>query len=468
MNFLIRAVGLVFMMAILFACQESSSTNESNDLSLVNEQEILHLSQWLIKNDISVKLLEISETKHKGSYSAIIKNNHLFSLKSKSVKMTDGLGFFKHLEKLDLTMTQGSLLTECPSNLEHLIIRGTETLNLDALIHCPNLTHIEFYYAKNVDFNSLSVLKKLQSLTIRFSQMNSININQSWPDLMTLNLKDNQIKNLVFSENQPHLKSLFLSNNKFSVMPDLSPLALLETLSLDNNPLIQIDSESLPTQLKSLDLRKTAVIDYSPLESLTLLNRIQVQRSPKNISKKLEKIVKPAVKNDSQLAIAEELMQMYLNNEKYIKKLPKSTNGKALGLHKESSQHFSLNGKSSVAGRISIEELQGLMRITVANTDNLAYQNRTISIHGTAKTNKGRLKIYSPINLNLWTLAAPFVNNPKRNPPKSQDFNLKGFMVHEIHPEQTSKFKANLIAIADRYQLLINSDVATGIEINFE
>jgi len=161
-------------------------------------------------------------------------------------------------------------------------------------------------------------------------------------------------------------------------------------------------------------------------------------------------------------------MQMYLNNEKYIKKLPKSTNGKALGLHKESSQHFSLNGKSSVAGRISIEELQGLMRITVANTDNLAYQNRTISIHGTAKTNKGRLKIYSPINLNLWTLAAPFVNNPKRNPPKSQDFNLKGFMVHEIHPEQTSKFKANLIAIADRYQLLINSDVATGIEINFE
>ncbi|MFK8012059.1 MAG: hypothetical protein AB8B80_08480 [Marinicellaceae bacterium] len=101
------------------------------------------------------------------------------------------------------------------------------------------------------------------------------------------------------------------------------------------------------------------------------------------------------------------------------------------------------------------------MRITVVSTDNLAYQQRIISI-------LGRLKIYSRINLNFWTLAAPFVDNPKRNLPESEDFNLEGFIVHEIHPEQTSKFKANLIAIADRYQLLISSDLATGVEISFE
>ncbi len=428
------------------------------------------LSQWVKKNSLSEDQFKLSDTKLTGSHALMIENKQVVGLKAKGVRSADVLASLPSLRNLELSFFEAVEFSQCPPQLETFRINGlpTKPLSLEFLTQCPKLVDLQLFHTDVKNWQPLYTLTELQSLSIRFSDLSSFQLQQPLPELQRLNLSNNKVSNLLFPVAQKQLKFLFLSNNHLSFLPDLSPLTALETLSLDSNPLLALSDNHLPPQLTNLDVRKTPLLDFTPLVGLPNLQRIQVQRTPKDLPDSLVSKMAAAVGEDSQLAIAEDLMQKYLAANHFIEKLPKSVDGKALGLNKQSSQHFSLAGTSKLSGTILIEEFQGLMRIPLAQTDDLSYQQREVMISGQMGVDSGSFSIYSPVNLDFWQMAAMFVDHPKRHAPESVNFKQKGFIVYETHPGLPTFFQAKLIPMADRYLLLIGSDVANGVTIDYE
>lgn len=436
----------------------------------LDSEQLTVLTEWMRENGLSLEQFNISDAGFKGEYSVVINNNQLVGLKSKGVRSADALAGLSSLRDLELSFFETVHLTRCAPKLETLRINGlpNKPLSLTFLKQCNKMLELKLFHTEFTDWSALYALKQLEKLTIRFSAMASLELTQTLPLLSRLDLTNNQLNNISFGASQPRLKELFLSNNQFSVQPDISTLTELETLSLDNNPLLSITENHLPPQLKHLDLRKTALLDFAPLTHLPDLKKIQVQRQPKNLPQKLKDKVLAAVSDDSQLAIAEDLMHKYLDGVQFIEKLPDSVNGKALGLSIESAQHFSMNGTSKLSGSITIDELQGLMRIPLAQTDNQLYMQRQVSISGQAYVSKGAFRIYNPVDLDFWSMAAVFVDHPQPEAPASSDLQRTGFIFYEAQANKPASFQANLIPMADRYLLLVGADSATVININYQ
>lgn len=457
-------------MGLLVACQDDSGRSAMNPAEALDAEQFGTLKQWMQANGLDEASFRFESSNHQGAYSVLLAGGQIQAIKSKGVSTLSGLSALPALQSLNISLTDGADLSACPAQLQHLKInaRPTEPLSLSFLQQCPNLFELELFHAKLNDLNQLQQLSQLQSLKIRFGAAAHLDLSFSLPALTQLNLSNNQLQSLTFSAPQEQLKSLFLSHNQFTVLPDLSALSVLETLSLDDNPLLFVASDHWPPALKNLDLRKTAITNLEPLLGLSQLQRVQVQRKPKTLPAELADKIFPAVGSDSQLAVAEDIMEKYLGGLQFIEQLPKSVIGKALGLSKESAQHFSMSGTSKLSGHITLDELQGLMRITLAQTDDLLYQQRQLSINGEARVSEGAFRIYSPVKLDFWQMAGLFVDHPQRDAPASSDFKRTGFVVYEAMPGQPVTFQANLIAMADRYLLLVGSDSASDINITYE
>ncbi len=440
-----------------------------NFAKILDAKQAAILTQWIEQNNLSEDLFKLSKGQLSGSYSLVVEDKQVVALKAKSVRSADGLATLLSLQNLELSFMKAVQFSQCPPQLKSLRINGlpNKPLSLEFLKQCPELTQLELFHSEIDDWQALYSLPKLHSLSIRFTDLSSFQLTKPLPELQRLDLSDNQINKLTFTVAQKQLKALFLSNNRLTFLPDLSPLTALETLSLDSNPLSVLSDQHLPPQLNTLDIRKTLILDFKPLFGLQNLQRIQVQRTPKNLPSELNDKVIAAVSDDSQLVIAENLMQKYLTANHFIEKLPQSVNGKTLGLNKQSSQHFSMSGTSKLSGKITIDVLQGLMRIPLAQTDNQLYMQRQVTINGQASVTQGSFTIYNPVDLDFWQMAALFVDNPKRQAPDSVNFKQKGFIVYKAHPEKPTTFQANLIPMADRYLLLIGSDFATGVTIDY-
>ncbi len=463
-------IGLVIGVGLLSACEKGAGGSDMSHAEFLNSNQSAVLKQWMKDNDFTESQFTFNEQAHQGAYSVIIANAQVVALKSKGVRSADHLASLSTLRQLELSFFETVQFSQCPPQLETLKIKGlpAKNLSLEFLEQCPGLTELELLHTNLKDWQALGSLNQLQKLSIKFSDLSHFNLEQALPELRRLDLSNNKISSLSLAATPKQLKQLFLSNNQLSVLPDLSSLTVVETLSLDNNPLFELTASHLPPQLKNLDVRNTSLLGFKALLSVDHLQRVQVQRQPKNLPQELKDKVIAAVSDDSQLAIAEDLMQKHLAVNHLIEKLPKSVNGKALGLSKESTQHFSMSGTTKLSGNITIDELQGLMRIPLAQTDNQLYMQRQVSITGQASVSTGVFRIYSPVDLDFWSMAAVFVDHPQPDAPASSDLQLTGFIVYEAQADKPVAFKVNLIPMADRYLLLIGSDSATGININYQ
>ena len=461
---------VLLVAGLLAACSKDTSGNDMRVAEKLDSKQLAVLTDWVSENGLSLNQFKISDAGFKGEYSVVINNNQLVGLKSKGVRSADTLAGLSSLRELELSFFETIHLTRCAPQLETLRINGlpNKPLSLTFLKQCNKLLELKLFHTEFTDWSALYTLKQLEKLSISFSAIASLELKQTLPLLSRLDLTNNQLNNISFGVTQPRLKELFLSNNQFSVLSDFSTLVALETLSLDNNPLMTLNEEHLPSQLRSLDLRKTLIVDLTPLANQANLQRIQLQRNPKNLPSSLQDKVFAAVSDDSQLVVAEELMQKYLEVNNFIETLPKAVNGKSLGLRKQSQQHFSHSGTSKLRGSIEIEEIQGMMRIPLAQTDNLLYQQRQVQINGQITVENGLFRIYSPVEVNFWQMAALFVDNPQKVAPPNSNLSIKGFIVYEAQPSQPYSFQANLIPMADRYLLLVGSDVATGVKVTYE
>ncbi len=173
---------------------------------------------------------------------------------------------------------------------------------------------------------------------------------------------------------------------------------------------------------------------------------------------------------DWQLAEAKQLQTNYLKRATFIEELPDSISGKAQGLTKQFSSHFSTSGTSEVTGTIAIDSIQGLMRVPIVSTDNLLHQNRKIKVQGKASVQQGKLIIYSPVEMDFWQMAALFVANPVKNrPPEADQVTLKGFITTVIKSGKSVNFNAELLPFANRYLLLLDSgdEVTSTVKLEF-
>ncbi|WP_223786908.1 leucine-rich repeat domain-containing protein [Marinicella meishanensis] len=467
---LLRWTAIGCLMAALLACQ--SETTSANNKPVVNlaPDQTQALQQWMQVNGWSEDEFQFGTDHHQGAYSVLTEHQQVVAIKAKGVTATAGLDALTSLRSLELSLQAQTQLSTCPEQLQHLRINGQPAapLALGFLTTCPQLTELALYYAPIKDWQGLAGLSNLQSLTLRHTDLTAIDFGHSWPQLSRLDIRDNQLQTVSFAVPLTQLKELFLSHNQLRVLPDLSALTALTTLSVDDNPLMTMAADHLPPQLKTLDLRNTTIIDLAPLVGLPDLHRVQFQRRPKILPTALDDKVFAAIDEDSQLAIAEGLMAQYMAGVQFTEQLPKLVNGKALGLHKQSSQHFSLSGTSDLSGHIRIDEIQGLMRIPLAQTDDLLYQQRQVTITGQAQVNDGTFMVYSPVKLDFWQMAAIFVDHPQPEPPTQADLQRHGYLVYQALPGQPVTFTANLIPMADRYLLLVGSDVATGVSITYD
>jgi len=81
------------------------------------------------------------------------------------------------------------------------------------------------------------------------------------------------------------------------------------------------------------------------------------------------------------------------------------------------------------------------------------------------------LNIYSPIERDFWGMAKLFVDTPiKKRPKDRDDLVIKGFTVDRAYAGETVEFRANLVAIAGTYYLLLGPEQreVKGIHLEFE
>lgn len=148
----------------------------------------------------------------------------------------------------------------------------------------------------------------------------------------------------------------------------------------------------------------------------------------------------------------------YMQGGKFVETAPSRRDGTVRDIRSRIVSSFSSGGSSSVEGPVTIAELKGFYRLILAGTSNTLYYGRQIRVSGTASTAEGTLEIYSPVDVDLWKLAAVLVENSDRNAPPPEDgLIMKGYMVTRIAPGAEQEFSAMLLPIGGDFMLLLNA-----------
>lgn len=152
---------------------------------------------------------------------------------------------------------------------------------------------------------------------------------------------------------------------------------------------------------------------------------------------------------------AQYLKAAFMKNNHVVEQLPNAGPGKATAVSKRLSSHFSTHADPSITGTIDIGELQGRMRLEVASTSNLLYQQKKVTVKFTAQAAQGSFQIYSPVDMDFWQMAKLFIDTPDKYRPDPDPWQLKGYVVYTIEAGKVTSGQANLIPLADEYHLLL-------------
>lgn len=156
-------------------------------------------------------------------------------------------------------------------------------------------------------------------------------------------------------------------------------------------------------------------------------------------------------------------------SEKFVETAPVNGDGVARNVKSKWVSSFSTNGGTQVSGNSKIEELDGVLRLELASTRNSLYYGRQVKVSGTISTKDNKVVIYSPIDTNLWTLAAVLVDGTDRNAPPPEDgLHLKGYLAHTIEPGETQKFSAELLSLAGDFYLVLAAPDGPAKNIQIE
>lgn len=178
-------------------------------------------------------------------------------------KLPNSFGLLKNLQLLDLSSNKFVCYPEVINN-------------------CTNLLQVDLSYNKihNIPSN-INQLNKLAKINLSHNKLVEIHSLSEMKNLRTLNLRYNRITNV--STVAPNLQNLFLTDNRISNFEDILPK--LRTLELQENPITSISFKDFyPLNMTSLILSK-AQLSSIPGELFTELSRLEkLELSENNLS----------------------------------------------------------------------------------------------------------------------------------------------------------------------------------------
>ncbi|MFV0544110.1 MAG: leucine-rich repeat domain-containing protein [Marinicella pacifica] len=471
----IKVLLMVFGLSQLFSCGQNNQLSGwiENDKKL-SQQDSTVMSKWLLDNALKAEDFNIIEPPkgHSGEFSVIVADRHIQSIKAQDINSLKDLSALPQLTSLVLNNFKQTDLSDCPPKLKSLRVLGKALASLNGIQGCQQLEQIKIVHSTVNSLDPLLDLPKLTSIKIIYSQLSKVDIDHSMPQLNFMDLSHNQINHFAILADIPQLKILVLDDNRLSTWEHNNYTPLLEGLSISNNHIQELTSVAPVNSLQRITLTGNPLHDLTALTAWPNLKSIDFEGHLSDSSAPINrKISQKSGPLELQIAEAEYLKESYLNNTEFMENLPKSTGGKAYGVSKNISSRFNLHSDPTVSGSISIDTLNGLMRLEVTSTDHLLQYHRKIVIQGTATVKEGSLNIYSPIEENFWDMAKLFVDTPiKQRPEDRDDLVIKGFTVDRASAGETVEFRANLVAIAGKYFLLLGPEQgkATGIHLEFE
>lgn len=178
-------------------------------------------------------------------------------------KLPNSFGLLKNLQLLDLSSNK--------------FVSYPEVIN-----NCTNLLQVDLSYNKihNIP-NTINQLKKLAKVNLSHNKLVEIDSLSDMKNLRTLNLRYNRITTV--NTVAPNLQNLFLTDNRISNFEDVLPK--LRTLELQENPITSISFKDFyPLNMTSLILSK-AQLSSIPGELFTELSRLEkLELSENNLS----------------------------------------------------------------------------------------------------------------------------------------------------------------------------------------
>lgn len=458
-------ISILFALLLLTACGRKNSLHDwLTNAQRIHPSESEILRQWLTANQLDPKQLTAAETGSsaaiQGRYDVLVDNRLIRELKAKNIRSLSSLDQLSALQSISFDQVKFNQLTGCPGSLLKLRITGSALKSLEGIESCQNLTHVELIRTSLTQISTVLALPKIERIKIVYGSLSEITIGQTVPNLKHMDLSNNKIHKFVTNALMPALTSIDLAENQIRTFSAKDHLTALSSLDLSDNKLSSLHEIQPITSLEKLDLRQNPLTDLSPLLNWPNLNKIYFKGQNEGVPDKLAQSLEA---NDIPLSPqsieALALKKRYLANSTFIKELPSQDGGQSLGVHKDIASHFSLNGPSHIIGSIEIDELNGLMRLPVAQVDDLKFYDKNISVQGQASVQSGHLNIYNPVDINFWTMARLFVDTPEKNKPDNYEtLQLKGFSVYTVEPGGTKQFQANLLPFGSRYLLLIGAE----------
>lgn len=170
---------------------------------------------------------------------------------------------------------------------------------------------------------------------------------------------------------------------------------------------------------------------------------------------------------DCQVREARELKKGFPRKLEFVERIP-AIRGQAKGVSGRQSVSRSLSGPTQIKGSVRIDRLEGMFRLRLASTKDVLQFGREAKIAGTVSVDSGRLRIYSPVDMDFWQMATLFMDRPVRNEPAPAELKLRGWQVIDVQPGIATHFNATLIGMAGDHLLLLEAVDGDAAGIVFE
>ncbi len=168
--------------------------------------------------------------------------------------------------------------------------------------------------------------------------------------------------------------------------------------------------------------------------------------------------------HDCQLREARALKVRYLGNLQFLESLPE-IQGRAERVSGKRLIKRNLSGPTRITGSARIDRLVGGMRLKLTSTREVLQYGKEARVEGTVTVDSGRLRIYSPVDVDFWQMAGLFMDKPVRNVSTPAELKLEGWQAIDVSPGIPTRFSATLVALAGDHVLMIDAvdGEATGV-----
>ncbi len=160
------------------------------------------------------------------------------------------------------------------TGLECLDIVQCDCINPTPLAKMPHLRELYLYLNGGMDYQLLSQLHSLKSLTIADQFIKDLSFLEGLTQLEYLDICSNNIGDISVLRNLKSLKVLDISENPITDFSPLEALHELEELQISDMNLTEIRFIENLKKLKSLDVSGNPITDYSPAQKLPHLTEL--------------------------------------------------------------------------------------------------------------------------------------------------------------------------------------------------